>query len=510
LSAEALIAAFEQKTSRALGHAARRKAGLFYTPPAVASRVVELLLHHSGFRSGTLLDPCAGAGAFLVAAARAGVRDLRGIDLDAHALRVARAALRLCGAKATLSRADALRFTPRHAADLVLSNPPYGHVDDEQERQRILQQFPALRGGEIDRYSAFLLRALQLVRPGGAVGLLIPDTWMFLARSGPLREAVLSQAELAAVADLGKPFAAAKDTRVQAVVLVRRPAKVRQTFVARADEELAPAQPDELQRTARGGWFLYRTRAERTMCEAMESVSVPLGRACVVGYGMRTGRNARYVARRPPRAGEVALVGGEDVVPFALRWRPKTLEHGDELRALVQRQLGQPRIGVQRIRTNAQAPWARWLEASVIPPQMLCLDSLSTLGCPSEQRLWALLALVSSVPVQRYHRLRTTDVNVKPSALRELPAPRRMLEAPGTLAALAKQRAAMAEAPVSDRHALDRRIDAEVYALFGLPRALVEATERGFWGERFPEEFQRLEGAMSDPPVMVARQEGTA
>jgi methylase of polypeptide subunit release factors len=526
LTAEALIAAFEQETSRALGHAGRRKAGLFYTPPAVAAHVVDVLLHHSGVRAGTLLDPSAGAGAFLVAAARAGLRDLRGIDLDPKALKVARAALRLCGAKATLSTADALRFTPRRPADLVLSNPPYGHVEDEQERQWILRRFPALRGGEIDRYAAFLLRALQLVRPGGAVGLLIPDTWMFLARSGSLREAVLAQAEIAAVADLGKPFAAAKDTRVQALVLVRKPAKARLTFVARGDEELAPAEPDDLRRTARRGWFLYRTRAERALCESMEASSVPLGRACAVGYGMRTGRNARYVARRRPGAGELSLVGGEDIVPFALRWRPKTLEHADELRSLVQRQLGQPRIGVQRIRTNAQAPWARWLEAAPIPPGMVCLDSVSTLSRAPEERLWALLALVSSVAVQRYHRLRTTDVNVKPSALGELPVPRILLEEPGALAELAKQRAAVAEGAPEARngrvsgeleerriavgHALDRRIDAHVYALFGLGRELVEASERGFWGERFSEEIQRLEEAMSDPPVMVARQEGTA
>src|SRR5439155_656389 len=127
LSADALIAHFEQQKSRALGNARRRDAGLYYTPAHLAARVVEL----------------------------------------------------------------------------------------------------ALRGGEIDRYCAFLLRALQLVRPGGAAALLVPDTWMFLARGGALREAVLAQAEVAAIVDLGKPFASAKDTRVQAVVLVRRPALVR-------------------------------------------------------------------------------------------------------------------------------------------------------------------------------------------------------------------------------------------------------------------------------------------
>src|SRR5438128_2984463 len=156
----------------------------------------------------------------------------------------------------------------------------------------------------------------------------------------------------------------------------------------------------------------------------MESISVPLGSACLVGYGMRTGANARHVGRRDPGPGESGLVGGEDVVPYALRWRPKTLLDPEPLLALVRRQLGTARIAVQRIRTNAQVPWARWLEAAPIPPQLVCLDSLSTLSCGSSELLWALLALVQSVALQRYHRLRTTDVNVKPSALRRLPLPR--------------------------------------------------------------------------------------
>ena len=528
LTAEELIAAFEQRSSRALGRDGRRSAGLFYTPPAVADRVVELALQHSGVRGGLVLDPCAGAGAFLVAAAGRGLRELRGIDLDPEALGVARAALRLCGVSARLVAADALRYQPRDPADLVLSNPPYGRVALASERQRLRAEYPALGGGEIDRYAVFLLRALQLVRPGGAAGLLIPDTWMFLARAGRLREELLARAEIAAVEDLGKPFAAAKDTRVHAIVLVRRPAKARRTFVARGREVLSPAPREELHRTARTGWFVYRTTRERALCKAMEAAAIPLGAACDVGYGMRTGRNARYVGRRAPGPGELALVGGEDIVPYALRWRPKTLLHPDELRGLVQRQLGRARIAVQRIRTNAQAPWARWLEAAPVPREALCLDSLSTLSCEPEDRLWALLALISAVALQRYHRLRTTDVNVKPSALRELPVPRRLLAEPQRLAALARERAGLSD-PIATlttgggegplefedlrrdaRHALDRRIDAEVYGLFGLREELIREAERGFWGARFSEEIRLLERVMSAPSAMVARKEGTA
>jgi len=173
----------------------------------------------------------------------------------------------------------------------------------------------------------------------------------------------------------------------------------------------------------------------------------------------------------------------------------------------VRRQLGTARVAVQRIRTNAQVPWARWLEAAPVPADRVCLDSLSTLSCADGRRLWALLALLQSVALQRYHRLRTTDVNVKPSSLRELPVPRVLLEDPVELATLARRRA---RAGARQAHALDRRIDACVYALFGLSERLVHSAERGFWGERFAKEIQELERCMSDPSGKLAAQEEIA
>ena len=479
----ALCAAAEELFALRLGEHRRRSAGLYYTPPAVAAEVVSLALRHGSSRSpARVLDPCAGAGAFLCAAAAAAPgAELFGVDLHAEALRAARAALALAGTRASLRRADSLRAALL-PADLVVGNPPYGHVADPAGRAFLLRRLPALRGGEIDRYAAFLLRSLELLRPGGTAALLVPDTWMTNARSGPLRQAVLDAAEVAAVCDLGKPFAAAKDTRVQAVVLVRRTAArraPRAAHVLRGRERLADAPQVELRAGARAGWQIYRSAAERRLCSAIEAAAVPISALCAVGYGLRTGDNPRFVARRTPQPGEVALA---------------------------ERQLGRPRVCVQRIRTNSSAPHARWLEAAPVPPELVCLDSLSTLSCDDGDRLWALLALLGSVALQRYHRLRTTDVNVKPAVLRDLPAPRGLLEpgAAAALAALARARAAQAAAAAPDPALapdLERAMDAAVYRLFALDEAEVIEAERGFWGPRFPVEFSRLAPECQAPRV---------
>ena len=63
MSADALIARFEQEKSRALGRSLRRHAGLYYTPPEIAARVMEVALRSTGGAVGRVLDPCAGEGA---------------------------------------------------------------------------------------------------------------------------------------------------------------------------------------------------------------------------------------------------------------------------------------------------------------------------------------------------------------------------------------------------------------------------------------------------------------
>jgi len=534
---ESLPIAYELLTARARGRTARRSAGLFYTPPEIAAQVVALALAHGPVLPAAprLLDPCAGAGSFLLAAARALEGRSRapalgeaarppallcaGSDLDRAALQIAGAALALLAGPHTSAEAlsalplaplDSLEQTPPHApADLLIANPPYGHLASARQRARLARDYPALRGAEIDLYSAFILRSLSLVRPGGCAALLVPDTWMTNARSAPLRAAVLDAAELRAVADLGKPFAAAKDTRVQAIVLVRRetssahsPAPAaRPTFTARLEATqllpLAPLEESNLRARISSGWQPYRSRGELALCAAMERHSIPLGQLCRVGYGLRTGNNARHIARGPLPAGEIALCGGEDIAPFELlNGKPKWLRGSTpELDKLVAKQRGAARVAVQRIRTNAATPWSRWLEAALIPAEIICLDSLSTLSPPdslsAEERdelLWALLALCGSVALNRYHRLQTTDVNVKPSALRELPAPVKLRERE-PMASLARWSKLRAQARGSESaHRLERQIDREVYSLYSLAPAEIQCAEDGFWGERAAQE----------------------
>ena len=217
----------------------RKARGAHYTPPALADRLVALTLPPS---AGRVLDPACGGGAFLLAALRAGVPEVVGIDVDPLACEVARAATALFrgGRPAEVHEADFLLLapdpgagTPRSGAssivlaadsvvpatestartgsfDAVVGNPPFAS--------------PLRTGGagELGAYTdlagRFLVRSLEVVRPGGRVGLIQPQSVLTARDAAGVREAVGDQLRALWVAE-AQVFSAA--THVVAVVAER-------------------------------------------------------------------------------------------------------------------------------------------------------------------------------------------------------------------------------------------------------------------------------------------------
>ncbi|WP_462329135.1 methyltransferase domain-containing protein [Thiohalocapsa halophila] len=156
----------------------RKALGAYYT----AAPVVDFLVTWGlGLGGGAVMDPSCGDGRFLVAAARQGATRLVGCDLDPDALRTAKATLSDAGAGADWHQGDFFLLAPERRApfDLVVGNPPfirYQHFSGET-RARALAS--ALRvGARLSRLSAswapFLLHAMQFLRPGGAMGMVVP------------------------------------------------------------------------------------------------------------------------------------------------------------------------------------------------------------------------------------------------------------------------------------------------------------------------------------------------
>ncbi|MET0914452.1 MAG: N-6 DNA methylase [Acidimicrobiales bacterium] len=190
----------------------RKARGAHYTPPALADRLVALSLPST---ATAVLDPACGGGAFLLAAGRAlverglspseAVRGLYGVDLDPLAVDVARAATALWsgGTPADVVEADFLVLASEPLAlaraseartewiDAVVGNPPFASP--------LRGGAPGGLGAYTDQAGRFLVRALDVLRSGGRVGLIQPQSVLTARDAEAVRAAVGEQAALRAL-----------------------------------------------------------------------------------------------------------------------------------------------------------------------------------------------------------------------------------------------------------------------------------------------------------------------
>lgn len=159
---EALDAVFEALVSRV----SKGQKGQFFTPRHVVDFVIRMLAPRAG---EVVVDPACGSGAFLAhARAHADVRAY-GCDVDARAVRVARLlALAGRGDADAILRTDGLRTSKLPVADVVATNPPFaGRADAEGFEIARHVRTP-------ERDVLFLERAIDLLRPGGRLGIVLP------------------------------------------------------------------------------------------------------------------------------------------------------------------------------------------------------------------------------------------------------------------------------------------------------------------------------------------------
>lgn len=181
----------------------RSRLGVYYTPPAVAARLLDQVAAAGvDWRSCTVLDPACGGGAFLAPAAERIVKELshwepgplldalgqriRGFEIDPVAAWMSQVFLEamvmpVCqAARRRLPIVVEVRNTlihePAHAAfDLVVGNPPYGRIT---LAPRIRARYQRSLYGHANLYGLFTDLAFRWVKAGGVVAYVTPTSFL--------------------------------------------------------------------------------------------------------------------------------------------------------------------------------------------------------------------------------------------------------------------------------------------------------------------------------------------
>jgi len=151
----------------------RKELGAWYTPPALVDAVVREAVF-DGAR--TVLDPACGDGRFLRAT---GLPDQTGVDIDPST-----GFIHEC-----FIHDDALRRDwGDERFDVVIGNPPFRNQLSRLTSRGGSSKFGG--GPYADAAAEFLALAVRLVRPGGRVGLVLPQSLLATRDAAAIRTAV--------------------------------------------------------------------------------------------------------------------------------------------------------------------------------------------------------------------------------------------------------------------------------------------------------------------------------
>src|SRR2546430_12381142 len=220
----------------------RKKRGHFSTPPLLVEKILDACCYtpDNDLTQVRVLDPACGSGNFLIEAARrlqafsvrAGLssrecalllqRNLWGIDPDPISCFLAemhvQTIIHSSASRPTpfsplhIHQADSLVLPWEPTVDLFIANPPYlAAKNNDLSGYNFAQQ-----RGQADSYLLFLNLALQVVRPGGWIGLVLPDPLLARANAARERARLLEEVALHHLWHLAGVFAA----DVGAVVII--------------------------------------------------------------------------------------------------------------------------------------------------------------------------------------------------------------------------------------------------------------------------------------------------
>ena len=329
----------------------RKRRGHFSTP----SELVKQILDACGYTSQAdlprvrLLDPACGSGNFLVEAAHRLVafgtclgldqaaqatliqRNLWGFDPDPIACFLTEMQLRAISHNDRLHihQADALALPWKPCVDLFVANPPYLAAKNTD----LSGYQSAQQRGQADSYLLFLGLALQALRPGGWMGLVLPDPVLARANAAKERERLLKEATIHHIWHLSGVFAA----EVGAVVIIaqkcpprhlhqvswvrgkwQREAKHMLPATGRVPQSLLRRQPGAefryLLSSARGAAF-ERLRAYLDGMAALPRRLAPLGEFLTISRGEELGKDSPYITES---AHYPVLLGGIDIRPYTV------------------------------------------------------------------------------------------------------------------------------------------------------------------------------------------------
>jgi len=172
---------------------AKKPLGQYFTPDHIAKLMLSMTSKETHAR---VLEPSSGTGVFLDVLYGAGYENVSAVEVDAQLAR---------HQVFEVNCQSFLTFGDESIYELIIGNPPYIRwkdlPDDSRDEIRSNPHFGQLFNSLADYLTAFIVRAVQLLKTGGELIFITPSFWMHTQHSESLRDWLLQQGAIDGIVD---------------------------------------------------------------------------------------------------------------------------------------------------------------------------------------------------------------------------------------------------------------------------------------------------------------------
>ena len=454
------------------------------------------------------------------------LRHLYGVDLNEESVEITKLSLWLKTAKATepLQNLDAnirvgnsLIDDPavagRHAFtwdeefgdimaaggfDVIIGNPPWVFARSgrlRQEEKDYYYRSYAIANYQLNTYALFIERSYRLLRAGGRLGFIVPNTWLTIISFEPLRRFLLDKtADLQIINVYGRVFDEAHVDCCLLLLTKGSPTEVRTGEMHDLQvEKFVPLAPEDLTGagTAIINISLIKNREALDIISTINAAAYPLTRYATVktgfvAYEVGKGKPAQtkemkdarvYHSARCEGEGWYTYLDGRDVRRYGLGWSGQFVKYGNNLAAPREVALYRgERILVRQI--PSRPPYA--INAAYTNTDMLLNDRNSNIVLNFKIKPQAILGILNSRVTSYWFAYtfdkfqRDTFPQFKLAELEQFPIPENIKDHEEELTSYVdaltdfttrQDQIAAARRTIDE---LDEKVDNLVFAMFGL------------------------------------------
>jgi adenine-specific DNA-methyltransferase len=327
----------------------RRKLAAYFTPPQLAKYAIDKL-YGLGIHPGIskILDPSSGGAAFLVPLAQEIALDAQkrkidprvmldticesvaGIEIDKSLVKLSELLLADLLAnelsqthrklRIPITNGDTLKTVqPTPSYDAVICNPPYGRIF--QPTKTVLAQYASvITNGHVNKYALFVQRAIAWTRPGGAICLIVPMSFLGGPYFAALRKHILEQTIVVSLDPIEQRSELFMDVLCDVCVLTLRKRSSAQTLATPTSSLIRtnrPAQPmgflDIPASPSDRMWALPDTAGNSDFFDGECSFLDDYGYVVKAGYFVWNREQDRYRIGQVPRKNEVPLYWAHNI-----------------------------------------------------------------------------------------------------------------------------------------------------------------------------------------------------